>query len=801
MNVSEIIASMKRSDIFCLFLSKSSVGSRYVDFEQRLAIELVGSGKIQNFLTICLDSESFSALSQEAKFFNAIRRAQTPESAAHIINGKLISIKSAGDRLTHPFIGREQELKELESQVLDFSRPKIKCLFVSGNNGVGRKSTSEIFFSKQYPQVLRSFPKFEVESYAGYDEIYRQVISAISPSISLTEFVGLADEFAKLDDDDKAKKIASLINSLLPNNIVIQAVDTGGLLRESGALSPEIEKIIDLLEDHPHPPLIIISPRMTPRNLRRKSRDTAYLALGALTREEAIRLTSWAMRTISAAPNHNQLESLIELADFHPYNIYEIRDRVKTIGIEAFISDTSNFQAWKHKETSEYVRSLKVDVNGNRILSILLLAPELDFGTIVEVLEMPSEEASKSIQSLVDVHILRYSDDRFSISPPLKIAVERDPRILLSKQERSKIVLRLAQSLTVAIEEGSAPIALADSVVLATLESGEELSAITNALLLPSHRVWLAQRHYDAARWDDCMRLTQDAVRDRSRLSVQGFNAACRLLCLSAARLNKQDVFSSGITKLIENAKDYWAKANVEFLKGFNSRNQGKILEAEVFFQKAYKLNEKDRSTARELASICLIIGNDIDAERYARKSYELATNNPFTIDILVSALVRVLGPKCVGNIEVEELLSRLERLDNEENKSFSFTRKAEIELLYGDPRKADAHIREAIRRTPYLFEPKLLNARILLKRGNTPAVADEIQHLERLTSRSGHSENSVHRRQVLLLKSEHFIETKRFSEAAEVYRDSLCFSEEDKTAGLKKVERAQAFLRSNRNL
>ncbi len=87
MNVSQIIAALKRVDLFCLFMSEHAALSKYVEFEQRIALELIGAGKIQNFLTICLDEASFSRLSSDAKFFNTIRRPISPESAAHVISG------------------------------------------------------------------------------------------------------------------------------------------------------------------------------------------------------------------------------------------------------------------------------------------------------------------------------------------------------------------------------------------------------------------------------------------------------------------------------------------------------------------------------------------------------------------------------------------------------------------------------------------------------------------------------------------------------------------------------------------
>lgn len=57
-NSDSIIQALKRSDLFCLFLSKESVTAPYVNFETLLGIEFFASGKIGRFLALCLDDDS-----------------------------------------------------------------------------------------------------------------------------------------------------------------------------------------------------------------------------------------------------------------------------------------------------------------------------------------------------------------------------------------------------------------------------------------------------------------------------------------------------------------------------------------------------------------------------------------------------------------------------------------------------------------------------------------------------------------------------------------------------------------------
>src|SRR5689334_21600324 len=63
LNSKAIEEALRRSDLFALFLSQSSVVSAYVDFETLLGVEFLAKGQITRFLAICLDDEAFQRAS------------------------------------------------------------------------------------------------------------------------------------------------------------------------------------------------------------------------------------------------------------------------------------------------------------------------------------------------------------------------------------------------------------------------------------------------------------------------------------------------------------------------------------------------------------------------------------------------------------------------------------------------------------------------------------------------------------------------------------------------------------------
>jgi hypothetical protein len=138
-NSQAIIASLRRCDLFCLFLSSSSVSSAYVDFEALLGLEFIASGKIGKFLVVCLDDGAFQKASANVRFFNIVRKSVDTDATARLIQGYLVS--SAGNQYhDHPFLGRDEEMLELEKQATDHRRPNSKAIFISGNVGSGRRT-------------------------------------------------------------------------------------------------------------------------------------------------------------------------------------------------------------------------------------------------------------------------------------------------------------------------------------------------------------------------------------------------------------------------------------------------------------------------------------------------------------------------------------------------------------------------------------------------------------------------------------------------------------------------------------
>jgi tetratricopeptide (TPR) repeat protein len=793
LNSQSIIESLKRCDLFCLFLSSNSVAAPYVDFETLLGIEFLASGKVGRFLAICLDEEAFAKASANVRFFNIVRKGLEPENTARLIQGHLISAAEKTAAYSHPFIGREDELVELERQISDHKRPPSKALYISGNFGAGRRTIVQKFYEHQFPNVGRSFPIISLDPFVGLEELYRKILATLRPTITASELRKRVQSFAIAPVEEKRRLVAQLINSLLAANEAAFLMDKGGVLTDAGGLTAELNEVISRLEAKPHPPAIIISPRMVPMKLRRPENDLAYLAVKSLKRESAERIIGRLLKDRGLGVTDDGMNELIKLSDLHPFNIFRMIDEVSERGIAAFLADPRDFIDWKHRQSSEYLAKIDFSKNDTSMLGLLKQLPELDFVAIVEALSLDAATASENLLRLSELHIVESSGDTFSISPALQIAVERDRRFRLKKETQQTAMRLVAKSLAIRLEEGTASIVLVDAAVLSSLDSGET-SDFAAAFLLPSHHVWIAKRQYDQRHWHESIRYAAEALKGSERLSTEGFVAACRYQCLSAARLGEQQIFDEGITKLAAAAKTDWARSNIAFLKGINLRFKGSLPQAEKFFRESYALSPGNLHAARELAEVCLARDNLDEAELFAREAHSHGPANPYLLDTLISVLVRKRGRSAKHVSEINDLFDTLESVGDQGGRSFFTTRRAEFEFLWGNNKEAARLVDVAIAKTPTIFEPRRLHALIMLKDGNKAKAFETLKLMYEMVNARNPDERRTNFRAYLETNAQYLVEISKYKEAKEIYGDPAIFTEDEQTKAVREIEIAEAF-------
>jgi hypothetical protein len=198
--------------------------------------------------------------------------------------------------------------------------------------------------------------------------------------------------------------------------------------------------------------------------------------------------------------------------------------------------------------------------------------------------------------------------------------------------------------------------------------------------------------------------------------------------------------------------------------------------------------------TPGEPGAVCLARGNLVEAESFAREAHGHASRNAYVNDILMAILAKKLGRGAMRDAEVRDLLEVLRQVDEETDRSFYMTRKAELEHLWGDNRLAKTLIDQAINKTPHIFETHRIYAEILLKEGNKSKAEQEINWMREKVNSHDPRERRTNYRPYLVTHAHYLTEIGQFAQAKEIYGDSSMFTEDEKRAAVRDIEIVQSY-------
>jgi tetratricopeptide (TPR) repeat protein len=792
MNTKAIQQALGRCSVFVLFLSRDAIKSGMVKFEASLAQELVGKGLIERFMVICLDDDAFRAAPSEWKDYNVVRKVSSVHAISRLVQNAVMIASLHSAKTATPFVGRTKELSEMKERLSDPIAPQPKGLFVSGNAGIGRRTFARKLFGDVYPSVNPIFPEIYVEPLDGYEEIFRKVYQVIAPIATLSAYRTRVLAFSIAKAEEKANQIAQLIETLITSREALVIHDHGGLLEDDGKMQPHMQAVIDKVQDKLHPVIIFIGERTVPRKSRANRDSLVYAPLPSLERKDIRQLSAFLLRDAGMVYSEEQLQQIIELSDGHPFNVIFIVQAAKQYTLDVFLADPAELTQWKHGRSSAFLQKVTFTPLEHTILTALKNFSSLDFDTLAQAAGGGLQDIGTAMMRLMDLHIVEAKSDAYLVAPPLRMAVERDTRFRGTGEELRNIVRKVASLLNVYDEDSEISLPLINAGILAQLQEDEKVPELFSAFLLPSHSVWLARRHYDATDYSESIRFAETALQGAERLSPAGVIEACRCLCLAGTRLGQETVYEKGVSILKRNSNDRWASSNLSFLMGFHARLQGNLPEAESHFRKAYEDSPGNYSAARELASICMLRGDMIAAEQFARQAFSKAPDNRYILDIMLTILIK--SGLVENKPEIESLFDRLQIVGDEEGHSFYTTRRAEYALRNGQPNEASKLIDEAKAKTPNNFGVRALRFEIYLDLGNKSIANDELNALQAMVQRNTTGERRTNWRPLLEMKARYLASIGSFEDAKNLYRTAGLFTTDETQRAIKDIEIEQAF-------
>ena len=432
----------------CCSCRQTAPNQPFVKYEVFNAEELHAKGTIDRILVICLDDGALSVAEPMLGKYNFVRKVGSANAISRIIQGQLLIVRAREKTETQPFVGRRADISQMTDKLVDPKSAKAKALFVSSISGNGRRTFVRHLYEDVFPFVLPVYPEVTIEPLDGYDEIFRKILSIHKPLLTLRALRTYYAAFASSDDKSKTQQIADLIGSLIEGREAVFIVDRGGLLADNGSIQGPFGAIYSKINVYQYPGVIFIAERMVPTHQRASFNSCVFHGLSSLSSDDAKQLIGLRLRAAGVRYSNNELELLVELSDFHPFNIEFIVEAVKQYTLPVFLADPEELRVWKHKLGSEFLKPIKFEAVEVRLVAALKNFSGLSFDSLIAIGGETSIVAN-ALTRLIDLHVVEGNGDLYSLSRPLKVAIEKDDRFRVSRAEAKGFFAAIAKSLKV----------------------------------------------------------------------------------------------------------------------------------------------------------------------------------------------------------------------------------------------------------------------------------------------------------------------------------------------------------------
>ncbi len=254
-SLDEILLALDSTDIFVLFISNASLDSDWVKREINEANHRLEKKEIDKIYPIIIeDGITFedTRIPDWLKEEYNIKPIRKPTVAARNILQKLTELSW----VKHPqleerhnlCIGRNQELESFEQRVDDFLIDKPSTIFISGLNGIGRRT----FLNEALYKT-----RLKKKSYKA-SLIYLDSNSSIEDFILKLNDLGildLGDDVLSLSDktmEYKINLVIKVLDELFDSKEIVYVFDDGCLVNHQRSIAEWFVKIIEKI-DYKHP--------------------------------------------------------------------------------------------------------------------------------------------------------------------------------------------------------------------------------------------------------------------------------------------------------------------------------------------------------------------------------------------------------------------------------------------------------------------------------------------------------------------------------------------------------------------
>ncbi|WP_410074269.1 TIR domain-containing protein [Alistipes putredinis] len=642
----EIIRNLNISPIFVLLISKDALDSNWVRFEMSKAKQLYDAGEIKAFMPFIIEEDvklEELPLWITRDWSLNVKTITSPKIIGQFIIETQRKIRcnenNAYGSLINTFIGRRNELDELQSAMYDSVYMPHRSLVVSGKPGSGR--TRFIQKCIQDSSGLSFIPE-------GFQIKLPQKSYIDNFILQLHEGLGLSKEsyedILKLDPEHQIAKTVSYINRIINAHSFLLIEDEMSFVLYDGTISEWGKKIIS------HPAMIdslkiFISSRVKPRSSElRAYPQIIHINLPSFTKEERKRLFVNYCRYYKVELSNEDVEWFVNRLQSSPQQLEHAVREIKSKNAIFTKKNIDNLIKLGDDVFSRIFSWFKGNDTALTLARVLADVDMISFDLLEQLYEEDYPEIEKLINMFASLSIVGfYGNGGNNISLDSGVAdYIRRSYLDLDPIMKSRIEEIIYNKIDVDEDDFGEL-----SIFLCGLRK-QLLSGNGYAYIMPSIVISTVINLYDQGEYELVKNICLHALEHSSSYTNEPLQELYYRLCQVLARMKDSNFFT-----YINKIQDISSK---DFLMGFYYRYKENYLKAEEYLLKALTINPNMQVARRELVNVYLNQCEYGEALPLAKENYNRKSTNPYHIE----AYFRCLVNNYPWNIETKDTLKRL---------------------------------------------------------------------------------------------------------------------------------------------
>jgi len=702
----EILRTLSSSDLFVLFLSNEALNSEWVQREIFNADSLFKSNKIKQIFPILIDRSinpvTDGRIPDWMKEY-LLKYVPSPSIAINKITNRLRQLEMETNPIYRAkrnlFVGRHQEKEELENTLNMNIEPYYKCIFVSGVEGIGRRTFLErslkdngFVNQKADPFLLKLNARSTIDDFILY--FLEKELGCVSDA-----------EIQAVLIQDMASKINQAQNLLMRSvsvNEYIFIVDDGCVVRPTTMVADWFSQVIDFEENKGTFFISVISRFRPAQDYLERHPEYISIAINALSETEVRNLYNRYCRSLSIESDTNH-EIVLQSLNGIPAQVYYSVEYIKRFGINQAIRNIDNIVDYGDKPVLSIIAMVKERCSLSFDLFVLLCNLKTTSYNMIYSIAGDTDEVNKELEFFFVLGV-------FSLFGESKEYIEVH-NALADYVHRAKIKIRkeyqikLDESVERFVERRQGDNEFTDLSVLYHDIKGALVSEreIPSRYYLPSFVLNSIAELYSHRQYLSIVKLVNKMLKDSSRYERNTIREFKYWLCLSLARTSDTRFMQE--VEYFENSADYY------FLKGFYYRIAHKLGEAEDCLNEALAYSPNHQRSKRELVNV-LIMKDDFEGGlQMAKENFERQKTNPFHIQGYFICLIQV-NSNNISSVreELDKLMSLIGKLTDPKAKSIQTTMKGEYAYFVDkDLKKAAQILEDSVNSSHNIFSCKVL--------------------------------------------------------------------------------------------